>query len=324
MDYQGWVTTVCNLLEYQVVYAATSAPTGVAAFDTSIPAAIDYTENRLQRDLNLLATSITTSTGAMTPNSRNLTLPSFDLPSVSNIPLLIGQPVTAGSILTTTTASALVNVNWPNNNIPLGDPVSLLNPIRVGGVLLGGVYNIIGIVDANNFTINITFEATFAQSVIVIGSGIYIVCSQIRPIVGGVKLQPLEPVTRDYLDFAWPSDLSVGANILPVQWCPDNQTGVLIGPAPDQAYGFEVVGTMRIPQLSAANYQNVLSMQFPDLYVAASMCWFGLYQRDADLAAAWETTYQELLKSATVEETRKQFADMFPSPSTPVGLTAQG
>lgn len=231
MDYPGWINTICAALEYQVANAASATPTGVPAFDNSIPASIDYTENRLQRDLNLLATEVT-GQGNMTTNNRLVTLPT--------------------------------------------------------------------------------------------GGGVYIVCSQIRPIVAAVKQQPLEPVTRDYLDFAWPSDASPGANILPVQWCPNNQSSIFVGPAPDQNYGFEVLGTIRVVQLSATNTTNFLTLQLPDMYVAASLVWWFQYQQNADMVTTWEVIYQGLLKGATVEETRKQFAGLFPSPSTPAGLTSQG
>lgn len=237
MNYSNWIITVCGLLEYEVVDVESATPTGVASFDSCIPAAIDYTENRIQRDLNLISTQIT-SQGAMAANLRRVTLPT--------------------------------------------------------------------------------------------SVGVYIVCSQICPFVAGVRQQPLEPVTRDYLDFAWPSDASPGAGILPVQWCPDDQATILVGPAPDQNYTFEAVGTMRVVQMSAANTTNFLSLQLPDLYVAASMVWWSGFQRDfgsqsddPKLATSWEEQYQTLLKGATVEEIRKQYADLFPSPSTPLGLTAQ-
>ena len=237
MNYSQWVTAICTLLEYQVVNAASSTPTGTV-FDGVIPAAIDYTENRLQRDLDFLATMATDDTGVMTPNLRLLTLPT-DI-------------------------------------------------------------------------------------------GAFVVVQQITPIVGGVRQQPLEPVTRPFMDFAWPSDASVGANIPPVQWSPYDQSHVLVGPAPDQAYPFEVVGTVRFEQMSSANTSNFLSTQLPDLYVAASMIWFNLYQRDfvgiagqQGGAPSWETQYGELLKSAQVEEARKRFMNLSPSPTKPTQLTDQ-
>src|ERR1700690_2882510 len=241
MQYSDWITYVCTLLEYQVLNPASATPTGTV-FDGVIPAAIDYTENRLQRDLDFLATMATDDTGVMTPNFRLLTLPTD-----------IGE---------------------------------------------------------------------------------FIVVQQITPIIGGlpngIRQQPLEPVTRAFMDYAWPSKISPGANILPVQWSPYDQAHVLVGPAPDQAYSFEVVGTVRFPQLSAANTSNFLTLQLPDLYVAASMIFFSLYQRDfvgiagqQGSAPSWEAQYGELLKSAQVEEARKRFMNLSPSPTKPTQLTDQ-
>lgn len=330
MDYAGWVTTITSLLEYQVTDAASAAPTNVDSFNAVIPAAIDYTENRMQRDLDFIATTVTAANGVMTPNSRLLTLPSVDIPAPSQIPQLLGTPIAPNSIITTTNGSMIANVEWNAYSLSAGEDVSLLLPLKVGGLTLGGVYQIQTAVDANNFTINMGFAATFDDSAAVIGNGIYIVCTQIRPIVSGRKLQPLEPVTRDYLDFSWPEDESPGAGILPVQWCPNDQVTVLVGPAPDQAYGFEAVGTMRVPQLSSLNVSNFLTQQFPDLYVAASMVFLSGYQanygtsaNDPGMAQFWEGEYQKLLGSSVVEETRKRFANMSPSATNPAAAPAK-
>lgn len=330
MDYGGWITAACGLLEIPVVAATTASPTNAPAFNSIIPAAIDYTENRLQRDLDFLATIITNPNGVMVANSRTLTLPSSDLPNVASLPLLVGTPMPAGSTLTTTLGSNIVAVHWPNHGMLVGQNCSILNPVPVGGLTLGGVFNVHTVVDANNLTILAPSNATSSQTAIVIGNGIFIVTKQIRPIVGGVRQQPLEWVTRDYLDFAWPDETSPGANILPVQVCPVDQVTVLVGPAPDQAYGFETVGTMRIPKLSATNFTNFLTQQFPDLYVAASMVFFFGFQRDfggqasdPQTAQSWENQYKTLLTGAGVEEIRKRFADMYPSPTNPSAPPAQ-
>jgi len=237
MNYSQWVTTICGLLEYQVVNAASATPTGTV-FDNEIPAAVDYTENRLQRDLDFLRTTTTDTTGAMVANNRRLTLPT--------------------------------------------------------------------------------------------DVGTFVVVEEIIPVVSGVNQQPLEPVSRPFLDFAWPSNTSPGANIVPVQWCPDDQEHVLVGPAPDQNYSFTVVGTVRFPQLSSTNVTNWLTLNVPDLYVAASMIFYGLYQRDfagiagsQGLHTSWEAQYEKLLQSAQVEEARKRFMNMSPSPSKPTGITDQ-
>lgn len=340
MDYASWVQAWCGLLEYPIpddATASTSTPTGLD-IDTVIPRAIEYTELRIQRDLDLIGTT-TTARGALLANQRLQTLPQVNIPAVGDIPVLLGTPVPPGSIVTTTNASMAVNVEWDGHGLTAGQMVSFLLPLPVGGITIGGDYSIITVVDANNFTINTSFNASANASAVVVGSGIYVVCTQISlvigasnvyPYLGGVKQPPIEPVTRDFLDFAWPDDASLGTTVLPQQWCPNDQTNVLVGPAPPARSVFEAVGTMRIPQLSPTNYSNFLTQQFPDLYLTCSMVWFSGWQRDfgaqsedPKLAQSWESQYQTLLSSAKVEESRKSFANMYPSPSNPSGLTAK-
>lgn len=246
MSYSQWITAVANILEYTVVDATSATPTDSPAFNAMIQSAIRYTELRLQRDLDFIATS-STRTGTMIANQRSQALPL----------------------------------------------------IASGGL-----------------------------------AGPFIVASQIRLIIGGVLQQPLEPVTRPYLDYVWPREASLvdssGVAVVPVQWCPNDQANILIGPAPSTTYSFEVVGTQRFMQLSASNPTNFLSDQLPDLYVVCSMVYWAGYQanygaqaEDSAQAQSWENQYQLLLKSAVVEEARKNYMDMSPSPSNPTGLTAQ-
>jgi hypothetical protein len=246
MDYNGWVTAVCAELEYQLPITQGSAnPTGFLPFDSLIPNAIDYTENRIQRDLDIIGNITTVATGTMTANTRFQTLPA------------------------------------PN------------------------------------------------------AGGIYVVTTQIRPIINNVRQTPLEPVSRDFIDYAWPDENSLtdvnGAAVLPVQWAPDNQARIVVGPAPATTLGFEVVGTARVLQLSPTNLTNFLSVNFPDIYLACSMVFwsgyqgmFGAQSDDPKMAQSWENQYQLLKSGADVEEARKRFANMVPSPSNPNQLQAAG
>lgn len=81
------------------------------------------------------------------------------------IPLLVGTPIPQASFLATTLGSNIVRVTWPSNGLPLLTVVSLLVPVVVGGLTLGGDYTIGTIIDANNFTINVTFDATSSQTI---------------------------------------------------------------------------------------------------------------------------------------------------------------
>lgn len=238
MLYADWINAVCDLLEYQanIVDPTSALPTDSDAFNLIYPRAIEYTELRLQRDLDFIATT-TVVTGAMTANSRTVAL-----------------------------------------------PVSAQGP--------------------------------------------FVVVSQVRPLLNGDRQQPLEPVSRTALDFFWPSDQSPGAGILPSQWTPNDEATILVGPAPDIAYGIEILGTTRFLPLSASNTSNFLTFYVPDLYIAASMIFFSGFQRDfgsqsddPKMAQSWENQYQLLLQSAVVEEARKRYADMFPHSTDPSPVT---
>jgi hypothetical protein len=136
---------------------------------------------------------------------------------------------------------------------------------------------------------------------------------------------PLTPVTKEFLDFAWPSQSSAYAAV-PIYCAPINNTTYVVGPAPDQAYSVEVIGTQRPAPLSASNSSTFLTQYLPDLFIAASMVFATAFQRDfgaqvddPQRAASWESQYGKLMQSANIEELRKRFMGpgwqaMTPSP----------
>lgn len=77
MIYSSWITTIADLLDIaQTITDPTSAtPSTDPNFNNIIAPCIDYTENRLQRDLDLLATRVTDATATLTANSRLLPFP---------------------------------------------------------------------------------------------------------------------------------------------------------------------------------------------------------------------------------------------------------
>lgn len=127
---------------------------------------------------------------------------------------------------------------------------------------------------------------------------------------GGTR-NPCLPVTKELLDYTYPSATGAG---VPDKFAMFNQNTLYFGPWPDANYSVELVGTVRFTPLSATNTSNFLSTYFPDLYVAAAMIWISLFQRqfgaaanDPQMQSGYESTYQTLLHSATVEENRKKF-----------------
>src|ERR1700675_1217323 len=77
--------------------------------------------------------------------------------------------------------------------------------------------------------------------------GIYTVVEQINVITPSTATSsngtrnPLTPVTKEYLDFAWPNATTF--NAAPVYFAPINNTTYVLGPSPDLPYNVEVIGT---------------------------------------------------------------------------------
>lgn len=223
-QYSDWINAVAALLSYDstITNAASVTPSSFAPFNTMYPRVIEYAEQRIYRELDLLHTRIT-DTGAATPNSRAFTLPT--------------------------------------------------------------------------------------------GKGVYVKLEQVAVFIGGVRQPPMLPVAKEGLEQFFPSDAPIGAPSVPTMWCPVDQTTILIGPSPDIGYTLETFGTQRPAPLSSINTTTFLTLNLPDVFLAATMIFWTGYQRDfgaqADdpkMAQSWENQYTTLLRSAEVEETLKKFA----------------
>jgi hypothetical protein len=124
---------------------------------------------------------------------------------------------------------------------------------------------------------------------------------------------PLIPVSRDFLDNAFPTQLSSQCGT-PEYFSMRSNSIVAFGPAPDGAYLIEVIGTQRPTPLSSGNPTTILTLYVPELFMAASMVFGAGFMRDfgsqadnAQMSASWETQYQTLLKSAATEQFRAKF-----------------
>ena len=160
-------------------------------------------------------------------------------------------------------------------------------------------------------------------------TGTFVVVEQISvitPVTAGTSngtRNPLTPITKEYLDFAWPNSSNTG---VPLYFAPVDGTIFAVGPAPDAGYLLEVTGTQRPAPLSASNSSTFLTLNLPDVFIAASMVFATAYQRDfgamvddPQRAASWENQYKTLMMSANIEELRKRFMgpawqSMTPSP----------
>jgi hypothetical protein len=87
-------------------------------------------------------------------------------------------------LFTTTAGSAVVNVNLPDHSIFTGEPISIPNPVSVGGLTLSGNY-LASAVDANNYTITASTPATSSASVN--ENGNQILLTFFNPAIGGFQ-----------------------------------------------------------------------------------------------------------------------------------------
>lgn len=155
------------------------------------------------------------------------------------------------------------------------------------------------------------FSLPSAQGTFVVVDNINLItpAGTVNPESGTRK--PLWPISLDALTMLYPN--SSGSTV-PVYFAMIDQERIALGPWPNAAYQAEVTGTIRPNALSSTVTTTILSVYFPDLLIAASMVFAAGYQKnfgaavdDPKAAVTWESHYQTLLASASVEENRKKF-----------------
>ena len=157
--------------------------------------------------------------------------------------------------------------------------------------------------------------------------GTFIVVEQVGVFDSSATLHPLLAVSREHLDFVWPSNTAPTTPSIPTMFAIRDQATILVGPAPDSPYSVEIVGTIRPTPLSTANLSTPLTQFVPQLFVAASMVFMSGYMRDFSPASdepqmpvTWEQQYKSLLSTALIEEFRKKWQSVgatsrLPSPA---------
>ena len=170
--------------------------------------------------------------------------------------------------------------------------------------LLSTVVRDIGTLSANTRIFNL--PSNLGRFVVTNGFNVF------TPVGTVTTRNPLVPCSRDVLDMLWPSLTGAG---IPSLYAMITDQQIIMGPAPDQAYSIEVIGTIRPAPLSASNTTTALTLYLPDLWFAATMIFWSGYQHnwgaqsdDPRQAVSWESQYQALLASANVEEQRKRYA----------------
>lgn len=149
-------------------------------------------------------------------------------------------------------------------------------------------------------------------------NGTFVVTEEINVITPAGTVNPdagtrnaLVPATNEMLNMLWPS---VAGSSVPQYFAMVDQGTIIVAPWPAAAYQVEVVGTIRPATLSSTNVTTILSVYFPDLFLAACMVRAAGFQKnygaavdDPKMAVTWEGHYQSILSDAKTEEARKQF-----------------
>jgi len=124
---------------------------------------------------------------------------------------------------------------------------------------------------------------------------------------------PLVPASQAVINAIYPSAASSNCGE-PEFFARITNSILTLGPAPDQAYGTEIVGTIRPSALSSGNSSTWITQNLPELMTAATMVFMSGYMRDfgaqADnpqMAQSWENQYQQLLQSAKTDTMRMKF-----------------
>ena len=161
-------------------------------------------------------------------------------------------------------------------------------------------------------------------------------------LISGTARLPLLPVTKEWLQNMYNDSSYTAAPEYFAMFGGDSASGgntynnIIFGPYPDSAYNVVITGTIRLPSLykfattlNAGTATTFISTYLPDLLVQASMIYISQFQRnfgpaanDPQMGPTFELQYQNLLKSAFVEEARKKFqASAWSSASPPVAAT---
>ena len=135
---------------------------------------------------------------------------------------------------------------------------------------------------------------------------------------------PLTPITREGIDFMWPSETALTATWMPGLFARISDTQLIVGGSPGIAWNCEVIGTIRPAPLSVSNTSTYLSNYLSDLFFCASMVAaagtllknYGAQADSSGQAMSWEAQYQQRLASAKREELRKSFISAMSSPPT--------
>lgn len=170
-----------------------------------------------------------------------------------------------------------------------------------------------------------TYTMTSGNNLLEIDVDDFVTIQTIQLTSGTAKLTVL-PASKEYIQNVYNDSSVTGTPTVYAMYGGDSTGGntynyILFGPYPNSNYPVLVTGTVRLPSLYknaqtgiAATNTTFISTYLPDLLIQASMIYISQFQRNFGSAAndpamgpTYELQYQNLLKSAIVEEARKKF-----------------
>lgn len=142
---------------------------------------------------------------------------------------------------------------------------------------------------------------------------------------------PLQRVSIEYMNFTWPSATTTG---VPTNYALNQATlstnpnpDLRVSPTPNAAYQIELLGTQRPAALSSSNTSTFLTLNLPDVFIAASMIFgigfqrdYGAQSDDPRFAVSWTDQYQALKEGSMTEELRKKAQSQAWQPYSPSPL----
>lgn len=136
LTYAQYVSQISNLL---VILSSD------ANFQTMLPGMIDYAEQRMYRELDLLATRVTDSSGSLTTNNRNFALPTTTgtFLVVEGVNVITPSSATAATgtrVPLVNTSRDFIDIVYPSNTSGQGTP-EFFAMVDNANIIVGGTPN---------------------------------------------------------------------------------------------------------------------------------------------------------------------------------------
>jgi hypothetical protein len=119
------------------------------------------------------------------------------------------------------------------------------------------------------------------------------------------QVQPLLPRTYEYLRNHWPNPSTYTVGTPPRFYADYDFNNWLIGPTCDQPYTYEILVYVRQQPLDASTTTNWLTMNAPQLLLAACMLEAQLWIKNFDRLTFWRNEYAGALNGFNMEDNQR-------------------